>query len=64
MPRFFVRFGVPHRAAARRKRLQQQACCKHVMQHEGTPAASHSPCETERFFSKLMFFDKLKQGLL
>ena len=64
MPRFFVCFAVQKAAAARRKGLLQQAFCKHLIQHEGTPAPSHSPCETERFFSKLMFFAKLKQGLL
>ena len=40
------------------------ACvCRHSIQHEGSPAPSYSPCETERFFSKQRFFDKLRGGL-
>ena len=39
------------------------ACvCRHSIQHEGSPAPSYSPCETERFFSKQRFFDKLSGG--
>ena len=61
MSRFFVCFAVQKAAATRRKRLLPQAFCRHSIQHEGTPAPSYSPCETERFFSKQRFFDKLQQ---
>ena len=59
MPRFFACFAVQKAAAVRRNGLLPQAFCRHSIQHEGTPAPSYSPCETERFFSKQKFFDKL-----
>ena len=45
--------------ASRCKRLLPQAFCRHSIQHEGAPAPSYSPCETEHLFSKQRFFDKL-----
>lgn len=63
MPRFFVCSAVQKAAATQRKRLLPQAFCRHSIQHEGTPAPSYSPCETERFFSKQRFFDKLRNGM-
>lgn len=63
MPRFFVCSAVQKAAATQRKRLLQQVFCRHSIQHEGTPAPSYSPCETERFFSKQRFFDKLRNGM-
>ena len=65
MPHFFLCFAVQKAAAVRRKRLLPQAFCSHSIQHEGTTAPSYSPlCETERFFSKQKFFDKLRLPLL
>ena len=63
MPRFFVCFAVQKAAAARRNGLLPLPFCRHSIQHEGSPAPSYSPCETERFFSKQRFFDKLRGGL-
>ena len=60
MPRFFVCFAVQKAAAARRKHLLPLAFCSHLIQHEGTPAPSYSPCIAKRFFDKLRIFDKLK----
>ena len=62
MPRFFVCSAGQKAAAVRRKRLLPQAFCRHLIQNEGTPVPSYSPCETERFFSKQRFFDKLKEA--
>ena len=60
MPRFLSALQPKKAAASRRKHLLPQAFCRHSIQHEGAPAPSYSPCETERFFSKQRFCDKLK----
>ena len=62
MPRFFVCFAVQKAAAVRRKRLRQ-AFAGIRFNTRGLPPPSYSPCETERFFSKQRFFDKLRGGL-
>ena len=59
MPRFFVCFASQKAAASRRNGLLPQPFCRHSIQHEGAPAPSYSPRETEFFFSKQRFFDKL-----
>ena len=57
----FVCFAVQKAAAARRNGLLLQAFCRHLIQHEGAPAPSYSPCKIDPSSFKPEFFDKLKR---
>ena len=59
MSRFSGRSAARKSAAVRRKRLLAQAFCRHLIQHEGASAPSHSLCKTESIYFRHRFFDKL-----